>query len=319
MLLTLPTRYVTALDPLNLRMLAKERHVTACPGTLLWILGVNERFVVLWLTLVVVVEHKLKRLIIRLITAHVEIVIVEIPTARLVNISDVSGLVASIQFVRVLRVWIYFEALTLHNLPPLQDLVCSWIGSYGPFFDRAAWSRIKLVPIIRRQFRPALQDVVALVVVADVHLALMVVLLHRMLRYGVPRREQTRLVHLLLRVISRFSAVHQLWRRVVRLDAVVDAWAILNPQLLIHHGDVFLLGVLGYVGVVLLRLLLSFLILDDRRADVGVHVVPVPRNIYHILIRYSSWHFADGVADVNITIHRALIQLILLRSGSIIG
>ena len=51
-----------------------------------------------------VVEHQLKGFVIRLITAHVQIVVVEVATARLVNISDVRRLVAAVQLVRMLRV-----------------------------------------------------------------------------------------------------------------------------------------------------------------------------------------------------------------------
>ena len=98
----LSTRNMTALYPLNLRIFAKNSHVTAC--TLFRILGIYKQFIILWVACVDVVEHQLKGFVIRLITAHVQIVVVEVATARLVNISDVRRLVAAVQLVRMLRV-----------------------------------------------------------------------------------------------------------------------------------------------------------------------------------------------------------------------
>ena len=202
---------MTTLYPLNLRIFAKNGHVTTC--TLFRILGIYKQFI-LRVTCLDVVEHQLKRFIIRLITTHVQIIVVKIPTARLVNISDVCRLVAAVQLMRMLRVRINFEALTLHDFPSLQYLICSWIGGYWPLFYGAGWPRIKLISIIRRQLCPTLQNIMALIIVADIHLTLIIVLLHRVVRYGVPRRKQTRLVHLHL-AVGGFSAVHHLCRRIV--------------------------------------------------------------------------------------------------------
>lgn len=163
------------------------------------------------LVLVHVIEHQFKRLIVILVATHFKIIVVEIATTRFVDISDVRRLVAPVHFVRVLRIGIDFETLTLHNLPSLQNLIGGWIGSYGSLLDLSVRPRVQIVPIIGGQFCSTLQDVVALVVVADIHLALVDILVDGLVRNGVARRKQSVLVAVELCVLH-LRLVHQLRR-----------------------------------------------------------------------------------------------------------
>ena len=46
----------------------------------------------------------------------------------------------------------------------------------------------------------------------------------------------------------------------------------------------------------MLRLLLAVLVLDDRRANVRIHViVPIPRDVLYALLAHGALHLASGV------------------------
>ena len=140
------------------------------------------------------VEHQLQGLIVwevatRIIYIWIQL---EIPTAQLREVSDLCRLQPLLILVRMLGVRVQFETLTLNHFPSLLVLICRRISGYRPLVQGGALPvvNVQLIPIVR-QLRATLESVPARFIVDAVHSVFGDVLLHILLRYGVPRREDS--------------------------------------------------------------------------------------------------------------------------------
>ena len=79
------------------------------------------------------------------------------------------------------------------------------IGCRWSFFDIAGWSAIRLIPIIRRQLRPTLQNIMRDIIVADVHLTFIAEFLDRMMRHRVASGKQPILKNMIVIFLLHFG------------------------------------------------------------------------------------------------------------------
>ena len=140
------------------------------------------------------VEHELQGLVIRAIAACIVYIWihVKVPTAQLGEITKVRGLLPLLALIRVLRIRVELETLTLYHFPSLQDLICRWISSDWPLLHGCALSiiHIQLIAIIR-QLCPTLESVPAGSIVDAIHCLFGEVLLDVLLGYSMASGENS--------------------------------------------------------------------------------------------------------------------------------